>query len=77
MVGSFFKKIFSPAEGIASYVYVALGGSNKPTLTHEKIVINPDYSATTYANNLAMLKLSVPVVADGSNSFIEKIGSSY
>lgn len=57
---------FSPVELEASYVYVALGGSNKPTLTHERIVIHPDYDAATFENNLAMLKLSKPVVADGS-----------
>jgi hypothetical protein len=61
--------LFSPYEGVASYVYAAVGGSGKPTLTHDKIVVSPDYADAippTYKANIAMVKLLKPVKVDGS-----------
>lgn len=56
----------SPVEGVASYVYAAFGGSGKPTATHVQIIIHPDYDAATYANDIALLKLTTPAKVDGS-----------
>jgi hypothetical protein len=60
------RTFYSPVEGVASYVFAALGGSGKPTIPHIQIVIHPDYDAATYANDLALLKLGTPAKVDGS-----------
>lgn len=56
----------SPVEGPASFVNVAVGGTNKFTLNFTSITVHPGYVPATYANNLAFLKLTVPAKVDGS-----------
>ena len=60
------KNISSPIEGIATVVNVTFPLSKKTKGTKLSITTHADYSATTRANNIALVKLNTAVVPDGS-----------
>jgi hypothetical protein len=64
---------FSPVEGLATVIKVSPAGNPKLISTKVDLLINEEYQAEEYANNMALMLIDPPLVPDESELLLNEI----